>query len=349
MMSSVRPLQVVPFAILGFVLGVDSGFAQQDDSETRTIDGEEVQQSEALEENEQDESDASSSRPDKRPGIEQFDDVTRERVRPDALPPASRTEVPDVLRGDASRLPDPPSADQLNETASRLQPRVYEIVALKSPDAPGESTSIIHRGQAVLVSHPDKTDAPPILITSYFWLRDAERLFIVPKGTSLSRDQQEGTPSLEDRSLQEVSVDGRTDGWLEEHRSQLVEAKLYRPDKHRNLVTVVPSPPDALDLPEKGLSLFDLDDDSPVRLYGFSPATGSGLQQTRLLESHPKKDALMYYLQTPFSVVFGAPIVSSNGELLVLTAFRHPDDRDVVLTIPPAPIETYIGEVLSRL
>jgi hypothetical protein len=347
------------FALLAVAALVSASAAAQtrggpDDAgdDPTTIDGESVQKAESLQQNDGEEdsqTETSTNKPPKRPGVREFDNISKERIRPDGLPPASRTDVPDVLRGNTKRLPEPPSGDQLRETTDRVEPRVYEVVARKTPEAPGESTSIVHRGQAVVVSHPEKEDAPPILITSYFWLEDAEQIFLAPKDDGPALPDQEETPSLERRSLQEVSVDGRADGWLEEHRDELIEAKLYRPDDDRNLVTIVPNPPDALDLPDEGLELFDLDDDTPVRLYGFSPATGSGLQQTRILESNPKKEALMYYLQTPFRVVFGAPIVSADGELMVLTAFRHPDNREIVLTVPPAPIESYIGEVLDQL
>ena len=42
---------------------------------------------------------------------------------------------------------------------------------------------------------------------------------------------------------------------------------------------------------------------------------------------------------------FGAPIVSTDGELVVLTAFRHPKDRQTTRVIPPIPIRNYLTSV----
>lgn len=287
-----------------------------------------------------------TDKPPKRPGVKQFDDVTVKRVRPEALPPASNTEIPDVLRGRANQLPSPPDVDELEKTGNYVERRVYELISFQRSKAPGESTPIIHRGHAVVVSTED--GETPILLTTYFWLKKTERLFIVPRPNK-SNEHDDGTPSLAKRSVEELTIDGGGDQWLKEHGDKLVEAKLYKPDKHRNLVTVVPSPPDALDLPKKGLELFDLENKSPTRLYGYSPETGDALAQTRLLESHPDKEALVYYLQTEYPAVFGAPIVSTDGNLLVLTAFRHPDDQEITLVIPPAPIAKYIQSVLADL
>jgi len=111
----------------------------------------------------------------------------------------------------------------------------------------------------------------------------------------------------------------------------------------------VPDDPGALGMPDRGLELFEADDSSPTRLYGYSPRTGRGLEETKLLDSHPDAESLVYYLQTPYAAVFGAPIVSSDGELLVLTAFPHPNRDSTVLVVPPAPIATYLEDVLKTL
>ena len=301
-----------------------------------------------------------SQEPPERPGVKQFDDVTVKRIRPDELPPEMKTEIPSVLRKTEGRLPTPPNAKQLETTASHVRERTYEVVSIQKPDAPGKATPIIRRGHAVLVSG-SKEGAPPILITSLFWLADSDRLFVVPHELSHGTGEntaegEDGTPSPRRRSLAEVSVDGRANGWLEENRSKLVAAGIFRPDEHRNLATIVPrriarssEDGEGLKLPSKGLTLFDLGTKSPTRLYGYSPQAGGGLAQARLLRTKPKQAALVYYLQTTYGVVFGAPIVSTDGELLVLTAFKHPKEGDIVLTVPPSPISDYVDSVLSTL
>ena len=313
--------------------------------------GDDVQRAESMKENDDGSgTETKTDRPPKRPGIKQFDDVTVERKRPDALPPAQRTELPAVLRGRANKLPKPPSAKQLEATEGRVRARVYELVATQIPKAPGETTTLLHRGHAVLVSQGDKADTPPILISTYFWLKDIEELYLVPKDADIpSADGTSRRHEVERRSLSEVTVSGEGEGWLNKYRDELVEAKLYEPDEHRNLVTVVPQPVDALDLPDDGLALFDLENTSPTRLYGYSPQDPNGFRQTRLLASNPKDEALVYYLQTAYPAVFGAPIVSTDGRLLVLTAFRHPKDPEKTLVIPPEPIAAYLEDVLDNL
>jgi len=285
-----------------------------------------------------------------RPGVESFDTTSRERVRPDELPPpsANDTDLPDVLRNNDGKLPEPPSMEELSETGDRVGERVYELVSIQRPRAPGDSTAIVHRGHAVVVA--GGRDAPPVLLTTYLWLQKSERLYLVPRSLSSRKvGERGGTPTAEHRSLDEMTVDGKADAWLEEHGEDLVRARLFKPDRHRNLAAVVPDSPDELDLPERGLDLFDPESGSPTRLYGFSPKTGGALEETKLLESHPDAESLTYYLQTTYSVPFGAPIVSADGRLLVLTAFEHPKQHGPVLAIPPAPIAAYLRDVLATL
>lgn len=288
--------------------------------------------------------------PPPRPGVEEFEEKTRKRVRPDELPPPStgETDLPDVLRSDDGRLPEPPNMEDLQETGDRVGARVFELVSIQQPEAPGDATPIVHRGHAVVVGGGDR--GPPVLITTYFWLEDAERLYLVPQSLSSGGDDTDDSkPTAERRSFEEMTVDGKANAWLDAHRDELVRARLFKPDRHRNLTTVVPDDPGALGMPDRGLKLFESEESSPTRLYGYSPRTGGGLEQTKLLDSHPDAEALVYYLQTPYSAVFGAPIVSSKGELLVLTAFQHPNRNSTVLAVPPAPIAAYLDDVLATL
>jgi len=337
---------VSAIALLG-VLGFAAAGAHAQTRQGADVD-DDVPRAESMKQNDEEDGE-SADRPPERPGIEQFEEVTVERERPDALPAAEGRDVPDVLRGRSNKLPKPPSRKQLQSTTARLEPRVYQLVATQKPRAPGDATTLIHRGHAVLVSDSGARANTPILITTYFWLRDARELYLVPKDASIAGSGADSRHGVQRRSLQEVSVDGREDGWLTENRDELVEAKLYEPDEDRNLVTVVPQPVDALDLPDRGLQLFDLQDTSPTRLYGYTPHDPKGLRQTKLLESHPDQEALVYYFQTTFRSVFGAPIVSTDGRLLVLTAFKHPKDPEKVLTIPPKPIAAYVSDVLDIL
>ncbi|GEM_PF-5685964 len=283
-------------------------------------------------------------------GIRRFEDVKMKRLRPKQLPPAESTEMPKVLR--QGKLPKPPSAEQLQTTASKVSRHVVELVAVQQPQTPGRSTPIVHKGHAVWVQTPGD-DSIPVLITSYFWLSQAERLFIVPPEAEGSSAREESGPTRRAsgnapragrRGLDEMSVDRRRERWLEDPPEDVVEAKLFRPDEHRNLVTVVPADTDAINLPDRGLDLFDLEGSSPTHLYGYNRISG-GLVQTQIGGNISGERALVYYLQTAFRPVFAAPIVSADGELVVLTAFRHPKDRQTTLVIPPVPIRNYLESV----
>jgi hypothetical protein len=281
-------------------------------------------------------------------GIERFEDVKMKRIRPKELPPAESTEMPKVLR--QATLPTPPSARQLEETATKVASHVVELVAIQQPKTPGRSTPVVHKGHAVWVQTPGD-DSMPVLITSYFWLAQAEKLFIVPGDAEVGQADGEptrrasgGAPRAGQRGLDEMTVDRRRNRWLEDPPDGVVEAKLFQPDEHRNLVTVVPQTTDGLGLPERGLDLFDLEGSSPTRLYGYNRISG-GLVQTQIGGNVSGQKALVYYLQTAFRPVFGAPIVSTDGELVVLTAFRHPKDRQTTLVIPPIPIRNYLTSV----
>lgn len=278
-------------------------------------------------------------------GIQRFEDVSIDRIRPDELPPAESTEMPDVLRG--GQLPTAPSSDELEDTARTVRSNVFEVIAVQTPEAPGKTTPVVHRGHAVFVQGP-REDAPPVLVTSYFWLSKAEKLYVVPRSMEDDLvDDDEDAPTVEQRTLEDVSIDGRGDRWVEEHRDELVAANLFRPDDQRNLVVVVPESIDDLGLPDEGLELFDLSAESPTRLYGFSPQGSSGLTQAKISGGGDKHQALTYYLQTEFRPVFGAPIVSTSGQLLTLTAFRHPKKikQQVSLVVPPAPLRNYLEEI----
>jgi hypothetical protein len=311
-------------------------------SETPTTSSDESNDAES-DEKEEGESASTGSMPGAE-GVPRFDNVTEKRIRPGKLPPPVSNDIPSVLTEGSKQLPKPPSKEQLNETGERVRKRVFEVVAIQSPDVPKTSSTIVHRGHAVWLATDDEA-RPPVLVTTFFWLSEASEIFIVPPDTDVAPADEGGLPNAERRSLGEITVQPGGDDWLGRHRDDLLEAKLYRPDKHRNLVVVVPESPDAIDLPMPPLTLLDFKRETPVRLYGYSPRVGSGLVQTQIPATHPDHESLTYYLQTSFQAPFGAPIVDAEGRLLALTAFLHPEDADTTLVVPPAPIEAYLDEI----
>ena len=293
---------------------------------------------------EDDDEESSGSTP--APGIPRFDDVADKRIRPGDLPPPVSNDIPSVLKKGTENLPSPPSNAQLEETAGFVRERVFEVVAIQTPEVPNTSSKIVHRGHAVWLATTRET-RPPVLLTTFFWLSKAHDLYIVPPDADIQLPESD-VPEAERRTLDDVTVQPGSEEWLESRRGDLVPAKLYKPDKHRNLVTIVPESPDALELPMPPLGLLDFDRETPVRLYGHSPKMGSGLVQTQIPASHPDSESLAYYLQTPFRAPFGAPIVNADGHVLAMTAFLHPEDAETTLVVPPAPIRAYLEEIQTE-
>lgn len=320
----------VPAAMALLVFSVPPALAQETGERTGSPGGDEEEESEA--------------RAPTAPGVREFDTVDVERVQPSDLPSNSESKLPDVVR-DSESPGAPPSRDQLRRTADRVDRRLFTVVAVDETEAPGEATPIVERGHALFVQPPD--GGPPVLVSSLYWLSDASEIYIHPDAeTSASSDDT--TPSPERRSLGESTAGGTEQAWLEEHRDELVEARLYHPDRHRNLVAVVPSRTSAVALPSSGLEFFDLEE-SPGRLYGFSPKTGTQLSETTILPGRPDQRALKFYLQTTYAAAYGAPIVSGDGRLLAMTAFKHPDDSGIVLVLPPEAIRKYLDELLATI
>lgn len=290
------------------------------------------------------ESDETDAEAPTAPGVKEFDTVDVDRVSPGDLPSSAESKLPDVVRSTDSPG-DPPSRDELRATADRVDDRLFTVVAVDETEAPGDATPVVQRGHALFVQHPD--GGPPILVSSLFWLSDASEIYIHPDPRSAAGADDQ-TPSPERRTLEESTAGGTEAAWLKKHRDQLVEAKLYRPDRHRNLVAVVPDDTSAVNLPKSGLQFFDLDE-SPGRLYGFSPKTGTQLSETTILPGRPDQRALKFYLQTTYAAAYGAPIVSGDGQLLGMTAFRHPGDSGIVLVVPPEAIRKFVGGVVETV
>jgi hypothetical protein len=291
-----------------------------------------------------------------RHGVQTFDDVQVERIRPGELPPRSDTSIPDVLRpaqkGSSAReaLPSPPEAETLQQTGSDVAARTWAVVAVDKPAGSLQETPSLFRGHAVAVGAD-----PPILVTSYAWLKDVDAVYMLSRDPS--RQQTTADDSDPDRSsrptarrydFDEATLAGQSSEWLDAHRDRLIQVDLFKPDKHRNLATLVPRDVSALNLPAEGLELFQIESASPSRLYGHTPyASKESLQMATLAENTPQSKALSYYLQTTWRPAHGAPLVTTDGKLVTLTAMQHPGDpaEPMTLVIPPTPLRSYLKQV----
>lgn len=313
-----------------------------------------------------------------RHGVPTFDEVDVDRVRPEDLPPRNDTSLPDVLRPvqrdgdggsasagggyDTDALPSPPNTAQLNRTAHTVSRRVWPLVAVGHPAGSLQESPSLYRGHAVAVGSD-----PPILVSSYAWLKHVDKVYLVlpadrdqtssqtdddsQKGRSTSEDRDPTDtrlPTVPHRDMADVSIGTGSNEWLDANRDRLVQIDLFNPDRHRNLTTLVPRDLSAIDLPSSGLDLLDIDSDSPTRMYGHSPyAADASLQMATLAAERPTAEALSFYLQTTWRPAHGAPLVTTDGKLVTVTAMRHPGDPadQMTLVIPPAPLRSYLEEV----
>lgn len=304
-----------------------------------------------------------------RHGVPTFDEVDVNRVRPEDLPPRDDTSLPDVLRPvqqdgdgdstsagdgyDTDALPSPPDAAQLNRTAHTAARRVWPLVAVAHPAGSLQESPSLYRGHAVAIGSD-----PPVLLSSYAWLKNVDKVYLVlPDDSDQPSDQTTDDdrdptdtrlPHAPHRDMADVSIGTDSNEWLDSNRDRLLQVDLFNPDRHRNLTTLVPRDLSAIDLPSSGLELLDTDSDSPTRMYGHSPyATEASLQMATLAAERPAAEALSFYLQTPWRPAHGAPLVTTDGKLVTLTAMRHPGDPSdqMTLVIPPAPLRSYLEEV----
>lgn len=275
--------------------------------------------------------------------VRSFDEVTIERIKPHDIPGSSESLAKRFRRVDASRLPEPPTVAELKALADAVGPRVVRVAAVTMPPRPYRQVPQITFGHAVWVSVDAKST--PMLISALHWFRDVREVYVVPDGVATPSDASAELIKARKRTLSSLQAGGKGDlEWLEDHRDRLVPVNAARPDKHRNLVTLEAAGATALKPPAGGgLAVFDLDD--PMHYtYGYSPYAGPQVIQARVLPAVPDEEALSFYLQTEFTVRLGAPIVTEEGRLVMLTAFFHPEDTARTLAIPPQAIVSYVGK-----
>ncbi len=288
--------------------------------------------------------------------VRDFDSVTVEEIKPDALPSTVTPGESTGIRTDSEDLPEPASRDELEKVVEHLDKRVVQVVSVQTPPRPYRQVPMLHFGHALWVNIPGTETAS--LLTPLSWLKDADAVYLIPPKVAEESKAQEEWRDIHRRSLESVTVgkDGRK--WLEEHQDELVELEAQRPDKHRNLVTLVASgidasgkdasgkdaSNDALAAPSKGIELFDVEKKAMFRVYGFTPFFGKSLISTTLLPNHPEEVELAFYWQSSFPALLGAPLVSEKGDLVAINIFRHPKDDDIFLAIPTGAIKSYLSQ-----
>lgn len=263
----------------------------------------------------------------------EFGSVEVESVKPEDLPAPEESKFPTALQSDTV-LPKPTNLDTLRATASDLSDRVVEVISVERANPPLRRTPVVVRGHAVWVSAKNG-GVEPILITNYHWLRESQAIFVRP---AVARERGD-LPKAERRSLNGIRADADPKEILRD--DTLIPVDLSGGDKHRNLVELKPRD-ERLTRPARGLEFFPIEGQSPTRAYGFSPQVGSSLVETRFLTTRSKKKELLFYLQTTYPAILGAPIVTDDGRLVGITAMRHPYENERTLVIPPGALRKFV-------
>jgi hypothetical protein len=282
-----------------------------------------------------------------RPGFHEFGEFTVEHLRPEDLPDEEPYRPAPVVTGSVDDLPRLLSVDALRRTRDLVASHTHEIIALIEPAPPYRQTPMIYRGHALWLStRPDRTE--PVLVSTHDWLESASMLYLVPNHLSSpehpDRSRREGRSQGQAsfRSLESVTMGGLDFRWLEQHRSELIPLTVQRGDRHRNLAALIAREPGTLTPPATGLLVFDVRNQLPAQIFGYSPFVSDDLITTSFLTTPPTHESLAFYMQTTFQGILGAPVVSPQGHVIAVGALRNPQKPEIVLAIPPTSVAAFV-------
>ncbi|QDG49826.1 hypothetical protein FIV42_03445 [Persicimonas caeni] len=270
--------------------------------------------------------------------MRQFDSVTVEKVKPTDLPQTTKPGADTIIRTESDELPKPVTKEGLRKIVEHLDKHVVQVVSVQTPPKPYRQVPMVHHGHALWVTPPN--GGAPVLVSPLSWLREADEVFILPQKVAGEVDVETSWKSRR-RSLASVTAGNKGEKWLDKHRDKLVAVEPHRPDKHRNLVILLPDE-GQITAPSTGIELFDYENKALFRLYGFSPFFGKSLTQTTMKPTHPEDRALAFYWQTAYPAILGAPLVSQDGKLVAINTFRHPKKEKLFLAIPTGAIASYL-------
>lgn len=274
--------------------------------------------------------------------FQSFDDVQVERVQPDEIPDF-RPGLPDGASSSvrASDLPRTLTGDQLQRVSAHVAASTVEILALSRPPSTYRQTPMVFRGHALWIS-PSGTGEDPVLISTADWLDDADEIYAIDGDVSqaLSRGGLE-LGGHKPQPLDDVMADRQA--LIERHRHDLVALDVEKSNRHVNLARLTTEGDEALDAPAKGLVLHDMDSIMPGSIFGYSPAVSSDVTPTGYENSDELEREYSFYFLVSFQAILGAPIVTTEGKLLAITALRYPEDTAKSLAIPPGAIHAFLG------
>lgn len=270
--------------------------------------------------------------------VRQFDSVRVEKVKPGDLPKTRKPGSETIIRTESTELPKPVTKEGLRKMVEHLDRRVVQVVSVQTPPKPYRQVPMVHHGHALWLAPPG--GGTPALVSPLSWLKEADAVYVLPREDAEGVEIETSWKSRR-RTLSSVTAGNKGQKWLDTHKDKLVAVKPHRPDKHRNLVTLLPED-GSLKAPSSGIEIFDYENKALFRLYGYSPFFGKSLTQTTMKPTHPEDRALAFYWQTAYPAILGAPLVSQDGKLVAINTFRHPKEEKIFLAIPTGAIASYL-------
>lgn len=277
-------------------------------------------------------------------GIPRFEEIQIEEVSPEDLADGVTIEDPTRVIKRPTKLPTPPTDQEIAKTREVVSKSIVEIVAIHMPPRPYRQTPRIYRGHGVWITPPASEESgkagAPILLSTLDWIEGAKELYILPAGAEAPKVSKDPSrlPLAETYNLEAVTA-GYEAKTFEKHKHKYKPIKLAVGDRHRNLALL--TPPAEL-VPDVGLPLFDVENEALSTVYGYSPQRPGQLTAAAILPSQPENEALSYYFQTSYVGILGAPLVSRDGRVVVINAIHHPEDATRSLAVPPGALRYFV-------
>ncbi len=281
---------------------------------------------------------------DRRSAFDSFDELSVERVQPGEIPnfkPGLPQGAPSQMS--ASDLPRSLSGSQLRRISEHVAASTLEIIAVQRPPSPYRSTEMVYRGHALWISASESGENP-VLISTADWLEDADRLYAVDGDVSQALSKGGlGLGAHTPQPLSDVMAD-RSD-LLDRYRDQLVPLQLENANRHVNLARLTPDDDQRISAPDKGLVVHDMDTVMPGAIFGYSPSVGATATPVGYNNSEDLEPEYSFYFLVNFRAILGAPILTTGGRLLAISALRYPEDPDFSLAIPPGAIHAFLSSI----
>lgn len=275
-----------------------------------------------------------------------FEDFTVERIRPENIPDYRPGLPQGSSRQSIADLPRALSGEQMRRVAQIAATTTVRIIAVHTPPKPYRPIPLIYHGHALWTS-PATDGSDPVLLSTAHWLQDADAIYLFEPEQPrqpLSDQDIHLSPTL-NVPFHQHTVENQN--FLKDHEKDLTLLSIERSDAHFNLAILTNHTREELSPPKKGLILHNMDYSMPATIFGFTPTLGTTLFPISYIH-HPLEDSLSFYFLTDFTAILAAPILSADGELLAISALRHPENAAWSLAIPPGAIHAFLGTPMAK-